>query len=83
MYNHLPILLILAAAVLGALSGVPALRVSRRSAAGQRIAAVLPCPPPDFFMQVAADAMSAFFLVPVIGIGALPVPAVFTRLFSR
>jgi hydrogenase-4 component B len=41
MRNHLPSLLVLVAAVLSALSGVPALLLSRRSAAGQRIAVVL------------------------------------------
>ncbi|VGO20615.1 proton-conducting transporter transmembrane domain-containing protein [Pontiella sulfatireligans] len=96
MQNHLPILLVLGSAALSALSGLPALLLPRRSAAGQRIAATLMCAAAmaglggvalvflhgtdaavlpwqalGVAMPVVADALSAFFLVPVLVIGTL------------
>ena len=96
MPNHLSSFLLLVAAVLSALSGVPALVLPRKSAAGQRIATglmvvaglvgltgvvlvflrgtdaadlswrMLGSP-----LRIVIDSMSAFFLVPVLAMGAL------------
>lgn len=96
MQSHLSILLILASAALHALSGIPGLLMSRRTAAGERLTAVLSCIatvsgltgaalvflrgsdsmalPWSVMgepMTVAADGLSAFFIVPVLVMGAL------------
>lgn len=96
MQVHLSILLILTAAALHALSGMPGLLLLRRTAAGERMAAFLSCIATAIGltgvalvflrgtdsavlpwsvmgepMKVAADGLSAFFMVPVLVIGAL------------
>ena len=97
MQFPLSILLLLAAAALHALSGVPGLLLPRDSATGQRMALVLTCIASAVglagvalvFVQgtafaslpwvligsepmlVTADGLSAFFLVPVLVVGAL------------
>ncbi len=96
MHHHLPILLILTAAAINALSGVPGLLMSRRTMTGQRLATLLSCTATligltgvaQIFLRgtdslslswsalgepirVTADGLSAFFMVPVLLIGAL------------
>ena len=96
MPSHLSILLILGSAALHALSGIPGLLRSRRTAESERLVTVLSCIatliglvgvalvflggtnsmvlPWSVMgepMKVAADGLSAFFIVPVLVMGAL------------
>jgi hydrogenase-4 component B len=96
MQSHISILLLLSSAALHALSGIPGLLMSRRTAASERAATIFSCAATAIGlagvvlvflhgtdsmvlpwnvmgepMKVAADGLSAFFIVPVLVMGAL------------